>query len=199
MESLFVDIWSFKYGTICLGYCKFLALFLLLALSPLPRLQVYPTHLCVLNRICGDCWHKVTPTGCERHSDIAFFLSSQPLPQSLHPHQIFFYSSLRGKRGGRLRRELTHTECRHSLLYPVLIPNFTHSCACTHTAPAVFFFYSPPGKPQLSFFWVCLTITCLNQMMWILLLCEWDLADLKSANEAPSLIFCLINSGHMSK
>lgn len=118
----------------------FLALFLLLALSPLPRLQSYPTHLCVLNRICGDCWHKVTPTGCERHSDIAFFLSSQPLPQSLHPHQIFFYSSLRGKRGGRLRRELTHTECRHSLLYPVLIPNFTHSCTCAHTAPAVFFF-----------------------------------------------------------
>ena len=117
-------------------------------------------HLYVLNRNCGDGWHKITPTGCERHSDIAFFLSFQPLPHSLHPHQIFFYSSLRGKQGGRLRRELTHTECRHSPLYPALIPNFTHSCTWTHTcsskrshipSAAAFFFYSPQSKPQCSF------------------------------------------------
>lgn len=122
-----------------------------MALSTLPGVQVCK-HMCT---IClewndTDCWHKITPTGSESHSDIAFFLSSQPLAQSLHPHQIFFYSCLRGKQGGKLRRELTHTECRHSLLYPAPFPNFTHSCTSTHSACCILF-NAPQAKPQCSF------------------------------------------------
>lgn len=135
-----------------LCYYKDPVLILFPALSPLPDLQVWKMqrHLCGLNRNSCVYWCKITPTGSESHSDIAFFLSSQPLPQSLHPHQIFFYSSLRGKQGGRLRRELTHTECRRSFLYPALIPNFTHSHTCTHTA-CCFLFYSLQTKPPCSF------------------------------------------------
>lgn len=65
-------------------------------------------HRYVLNRNCWERRCKITPAGSESHADISFFLSSQPVPRSLHSHQIFFYSDFRGKRRGRLCRAGPH-------------------------------------------------------------------------------------------
>lgn len=88
------------------------------------------------NRNCRDRWHEITPAGSERHSDIAFFLSSQPSPHTLHPHQIFFYSGLRGCEEGGCAESwpaLNADILLSTLLQFLILP---HVCACTHTCTA---------------------------------------------------------------
>lgn len=91
-------------------------------------------HICMfVNRNCRDRWHKITPASSERHSDIAFFLSSQPSPHTLHPHQIFFYSGLRGCEEGGCAESwptLNADILLSTLLQFLCLP---HDCACTHT------------------------------------------------------------------
>lgn len=91
-----------------------------------PRAVSMREHLYVLNR---NRRRKITPAGSESHADISFFLSSQPLPRSLHSYQIFFNS------GGEAGREAE--QCWPTLNADTLRPaetpifNFTHSRMCT--------------------------------------------------------------------
>ena len=131
-----------------------------------------------VNRNCRDRWHKITPAGSKRHSDIAFFLSSQPSPHTLHPHQIFFYSGLRGCEEGGCAESwptLNADILLSTLLQFLILP---HDCACTHTCNmkrctqstchCFLFFYIlyiyifTPGQKTVLIFSVGLTITCLN-------------------------------------
>lgn len=130
------------------------------------------------NRVCRDGWHKITPTGYERHTDKAFFLSSQPLPHSsLHLQQIFFYGGLRGKKGGRLSAD-PHRVHTSSPLYPALDPNFTLSFAtCTHanmhtqaaqsihSACSRFLFTTAFVTQQTTALLLFVCLTCLNFRM----------------------------------
>lgn len=75
----------------------------------------------VFNRKCGDCWHKITPTGSEWHSNISFLLSSQPHPSlSASPSDILLQRSLREKWREAMCWVLTHTECIETLLSTLL-------------------------------------------------------------------------------